>query len=542
MFASFTRSHRRFADCHDLSRRFSKGIGLACALVLAGPAVTARAEEPTLSPAQTVSVPVDDAQIEAALEKLDALTQDVLERSGVPGLAVAVVWKGKTVFAQGYGVRAVGDPAPVDAETVFQIASLSKSLAATVVAGKVGEGVVRWDDPVVDHLPGFRLQNEAVSKMLTIGDLFAHRSGLPDHAGDDLEDIGFDRAQVLERLRLLPLGSFRNSYAYTNFGLTAAGEAVARASRSDWASLSDDVLYRPLGMSRTSSRFSDYMDRDNRALPHVRESGTFAKLHQRQPDAQSPAGGVSSSVNDMAKWMALVLGEGAFDGKQLIGNDALLQATTAQMISSPQHALDARPGFYGFGFNVGVEPTGRVTLSHSGAFALGAATGFLMVPSLDLGIVVLTNAEPFGVPEGLARSFMDVVEYGALTRDWLAGYEQLLAPLMKPVGTMAGKPAPVDPKAAGPLADYAGSYENAYFGPAKIVSGNDGLVLEIGPKGQTFDLTHWDGDTFVFEPRLENAPAGSRSLVRFERQNAEDAKSVWIEYFDEHGFGTFERP
>jgi len=157
MFASFTPSRRRFADCHDLSRRLSKGIGLACALMLAGPTLTARAEEPALSPAQTVSVPVDDAQIEAALQKLDALTQDVLERSGVPGLAVAVVWKGKTVFAQGYGVRAVGDPAPVDAETVFQIASLSKSLAATVVAGKVGEGVVRWDDPVVDHLPGFRL-------------------------------------------------------------------------------------------------------------------------------------------------------------------------------------------------------------------------------------------------------------------------------------------------------------------------------------------------------------------------------------------------
>ncbi|MEJ8476715.1 serine hydrolase [Roseibium algae] len=546
----FSRSAQSFSFLNwirGVGRVLTGNVGVASLagfLLLGGQLLNAprgQAEAQELSPAQTVSVPVEDSQIAAALERLDGMSLGSLKRSGVPGLAVAVTWKGKTVFAKGYGVRASGKPDRVNADTVFQIASVSKSLAATVVAGHVDARKIRWDDLVVSYLPDFRLQNEAVTDMVTLGDLFAHRSGLPDHAGDDLEDLGFNRAEVLARLHLLPLGGFRTDYAYTNFGLTAAAEAVAVASGTDWATLSENILYTPLAMDRTSSRFSDFMARDNKALPHVRDNGQFESLYQRQPDAQSPAGGVSSSVTDLAKWIALVLGEGSCNGKSVIDAQMLLEATTAEVISGPSRSLDARPSLYGYGFNVGVEPSGRVTLSHSGAFALGAATSFLMVPSLDLGIIVLTNGEPFGVPESLARSFIDVVEYGEPRRDWLAGYQRLLKPLMQPVGMMAGKPVPVAALPAAPLTDYAGTYSNSYFGPAAVLSDGNEVTLEIGPAGLKYDLKHWDGDTFFFEPRLENAPAGSRSLVRFERGPTVGFGSLWIEYLDEYGLGTFER-
>ncbi len=493
------------------------------------------------SPAQTVSVLVDDAQVTKALEQLDQLARDVLERTGLPGLAVAVTWKGQTVFAEGYGLRKVGALETVDRDTVFQIASLSKSLAGTVVAGKVGEGLARWDDPVVRFLPDFRLSDPAITERVTIGDLFSHRSGLPDHAGDDLEELGYDRAEVLERLQYLRLGAFRTQYAYTNFGLTAAAEAVAVASGTDWASLADNVLYKPLGMTRTSSRFEDYMARDNRAYPHVREQGSYESLYQRMPDPQSPAGGVSSSVSDLAKWMALVLGGGEFQGKQVIGAKALLAAASGQVISDHAFALDARSGLYGYGFGSGVEPTGRTTISHSGAFTLGTGTSYLMIPDLDLGIVVLTNAQPIGAAESLARSFIDIVEYGAPTRDWLAGYAMLFKPLTAPVGEMAGKPLPSNPEPARVLRDYEGRYGNSYFGPIEVEATEQGLKLLAGPKDLSFELAHWNGDIFYFEPRLENAPAGSRSLVRFEAGEAGTASAVWIEYFDENGLGTFRR-
>ncbi len=524
------------------SRRAVRGL-LAVMLVLtpAGFSQPAIALDALLPPPQTVSVPVDDAQIEKALTQLDRLTRDLMERSGVPGVAVAVTWKGRTVFVRGYGVRKAGAPDVIDADTVFQIASVSKSVAGSVVAAKVGDGTLGWDDPVRKYLPDFRLSDERISSMVTFGDLFAHRSGLPAHAGDDLEDLGYDRAEVLKRLRLLPLGKFRLDYAYTNFGLTAAAEAVAMASGTDWATLSEEVLYRPLGMERTSSRFKDFMARRNRAFPHVRQDGAFEALYQRQPDAQSPAGGVSSSVNDLAKWMALVLAGGEYDGKRLIGAEALLKATTAQVIASHSYAPDARPGLYGYGFNVGVEPSGRVTVSHSGGFALGAGTNFLLVPALDLGIVVLTNAEPIGLAESLTRSFIDVVEYGAPTRDWLQAYGKVLAPLTAPFGKTVGEVPPANSKAAHPLASYAGTYENAYFGPLTIAEQPSGLELTIGPEHQRYALSLWNDDSYTFEPRGENAPAGSRSMVRFETGSQGTVKSAWIEFFDENGLGTFEK-
>src|SRR5690606_36048531 len=117
---------------------------------------------------------------------------------------------------------------------------------------------------------------------------------------------------------------------------------------------------------------------------------------QRKPDAQAPAGGASASVKDLARWMDLVLSGGDFEGKPLIAREALRAATTPQVISAPAYAADARAGFYGYGFNGGTEPSGRVSISHSGGFLLGAGTNYLLVPSLDLGIAVLTNAQPTG--------------------------------------------------------------------------------------------------------------------------------------------------
>ncbi len=182
-------------------------------------------------PNEAVALPIPAGQIDRAVGQLDALAAKLMASSGIPGMAVAVVHGGKTVYAKGFGVRAVGSPQTVDADTVFQLASMSKPIGATVVAQQVGAGRVQWNTPVQTWLPDFSLADPYVSRQLTIGDLYAHRSGLPDHAGDLLEDMGYDRAQVLQRLRYLPLKSFRNTYEYTNFGLTAAG----RRSRSPQA-------------------------------------------------------------------------------------------------------------------------------------------------------------------------------------------------------------------------------------------------------------------------------------------------------------------
>jgi len=220
-------------------------------------------------------------------------------------MAVAVVQDGQIVFAKGYGVREVGKPETVDADTVFQLASVSKPIGATVIAQEVGKGTVSWDTPIVTHLPDFALADPYVTANVTVADMYAHRSGLPDHAADLLEDLGYDRSYVLSRLKYEPLNPFREIYNYTNFGITTGAESVARATGLAWEDLSERDIYGPLGMTNTSSTFADFQANPNHAAGHVLVDGQYEAKYLRQPDAESPAGGVSSSVTDVATWVSV---------------------------------------------------------------------------------------------------------------------------------------------------------------------------------------------------------------------------------------------
>ena len=466
-----------------------------------------------------------EAQIERGVQGVETLVPQLMARSGVPGVAVAVVWRGELRYAKGFGVREAGKPGPITPDTVFQLASVSKSVGATVVATQVDAGRIAWDTPVALHLPDFRLSGDGPQP--TVGDLYSHRSGLPDHVGDQLEDLGYDRDDILRRLRHVPVKPLGSHYAYTNFGLTAAAQAVANAAGADWAALSERVLYQPLGMNRTSSRFADFMARDDRAIPHAWEDGRYQALYQRQPDAQSPAGGVSSSVRDMAQWLALLQSMGVTaDGRTLFAPAALEPALVRQ----------APPGNeYGFGFNVGNDSRGQRLKSHSGAFLLGASTVFMHWPDSALGIVVLTNAAPSGLAEATAISFIELARNGATSRDWYAMiHEQFLQDMFQPFGSLAGKTPPAAPVPPLPLERYAGGYSNDYYGSAAITVEDGALALTLGKQGQVrYKLRHWDGSRFVFDLGGENAVEGSVSYLDFTIDQAGNVSGLRTEYFAE---------
>ena len=364
--------------------------------------------------------------------------------------------------------------------------------------------------------------------------MYSHRSGLPDHAGDLLEDMGYDRRYVLEHLRDFPLAPFRTSYAYTNFGLTAAAEAVAAAAGKSWEDLSQDVLYKPLGMTSTSSRFDEFVARNDRAAGHTLVNGKYLPDYVRDPQAQSPAGGISSSVNDMTKWLAMVLADGSADGQQIVDPKALLPALTPQIISSPPSTAAARPGFYGYGFNVGTTAAARTQFSHSGAFQLGAGTNFVVLPSADVAIVALTNGTASGVPEALTAEFADLVQFGEVREDWFKLYQGPFTQMMAPVGSLVGKRPPANPAPPGPLTSYVGVYSNPFWGPARVTEQGGGLQLAIGPK-LVFPLNHWDGNVFSVSFVTENSPPGSVSTATFDRN------TLKLEYYDRDGRGTFTR-
>ncbi len=499
------------------------------------PVTIANAPNP---PADAVAIPAGSK--ERAVQELPRVVAEIMKRSHVPGMAVAVVIDGKTVLTQGYGTREVGKQAPVDAHTVFQIASISKSLSATVAAIEVSQGKAAWDDPVSRYLPDFKLGNAYVSEHATIGDYFAHRSGLPGTAGDDLEDLGFSRNEVLARLRLLPLAAFRTSYHYANFSTTIGAEAVAKAAGRPWEALADEQLFKPLGMKSTSYRYRDFEAHTNRAVLHAYQNGRFVPAGQRDADQQAPAGGVSSTVVDLAEWLKLLLADGQYQGKAMISPAALLPALSPQAFSARAHDLDSRSGFYGYGFNVNTELGGRPSMGHSGAFLMGTGTTFRIVPSAGIGIVVLTNGAPVGAAESVAASFIDTALYGKPTRDWFAAYNGAMKAFFEPQADLSGQADPARPAAPQALSQYTGRFDNPYYGPAEIQEANGALTLVLGPKGMRFPMRHWDGDTFAFSPAGEAELVASLASLSFGRSQGQ-VQDFDIKFYGDNGLGRWTR-
>ncbi|MFM2438167.1 MAG: hypothetical protein RLZ55_986, partial [Actinomycetota bacterium] len=245
------------------------------------------------NPGAASDVQITDANVDKALGSLDAIVEQAMAHTNVPGVSVAVVRNGEVAYLKGFGVRNLQSGDKVDENTVFQLASVSKPIGASVIASVIGDGKVKWTDKISTYLPDFALSDPYATANVTIADMYSHRSGLPDHAGDLLEDIGYNQAEVLYRLRYLPLEPFRATYAYTNFGITAGAEAVAKATGTDWPTLSKQRIYDPLGMSATSSNYADYVNAANKATTYDLVEGKYV-VGERDPQAQSPAGGVSS--------------------------------------------------------------------------------------------------------------------------------------------------------------------------------------------------------------------------------------------------------
>jgi len=508
------------------------------------PAAAAGLLAPRKLRAQPASLTIEPGRLDDALRELDRIAQDALQRTGVPGMAIAVVYKDQTIHLSGFGVRQAGIPQAVDPDTQFPLASVSKPIASTVLAALVGDGKIAWDDPIIRHDPGFQMHDSWVTSQVTLRDMFAHRSGLPDHAGDDLEDLGYDRTEVLYRLRFLkPDSSFRSRYAYTNFGFTAAAIAAARATSKSWEDLCAKRLYQPLGMRHTSSRFADFAASENRVHSHVRSDAAWVARYTRQPDAQSPAGGVTSSVRDMAQWLRLQLGRGRLSGVEIVDAHALDETHRPQIIRTPpaRDPMRDRATFYGLGWNVDYDDQGRIHWSHSGAFNLGAATTISLLPAEQLGMVVLTNAQPIGMAEAVSRSFFDLVMTGAVTKDWVTMYGQLFAAEMAPDygKTIDYRKLPVPSFPALSPTAYAGFYDNDLFGAIEIAAADGGLALKLGPRQVTFPMQHFDRDVFTYQPQGENAYGAS--AVTFTVGAAQKTTSVTIENLDTHGQGTFIR-
>ncbi|MDP4006369.1 serine hydrolase [Methylobacterium sp. NEAU K] len=482
------------------------------------------------------------AQVEARLPALEVLAQQAVDAGEVPGLAIAVVFGDETIFLKGFGQREVGRPERVGPDTVFQIASLSKPVTSTVVAALVSEGVIDWDSRVADLDPAFQLHDPYPTSQVTVRDFFNHRSGLPGTSGDDLEDIGYGRDEILRKLRLVrPSSSFRAGYSYSNFGFTEGAVAAARPTGKPWDIVAQEKLFGPLGMTSTSTTYAGFLTRLDRAALHVRADGAWVARIKRDPDAQAPAGGISSSARDLAQWLRLEIGDGMTEHKRLIAAAALAQ-THVPLTARGRNPVTGSASFYGLGWNVEYGRHGLVW-GHAGAFSVGAQTLVSIHPESKLGIVLLTNAFPSGVPEGLADSFADLVFDGMIGKDWLKdwgeAYRNMFAPTYAAAAARYATP-PVGASASLALAAYTGRYANAYVGEAVVTQANGTLTLAIGPAGtRNYPLRHFDRDLFICFPDAE-APERP-SAIRFSIGNDGQATTMTVDSLNTSNLGILER-
>ena len=486
-------------------------------------------------------------EVQNAVDQLDEIVDEAMERTGVPGIAVGVVYKDEVVFAEGYGVRKVGEPETIDPATVFQVASVSKTLASTIVAGVVGQGRANWTDPVITWNPDFAFSDPYVTANATIADLLSHRTGLPGISGNLLEDLGWDRDYILSVLRLQPLEPFRATYDYSDFGVTEGGVTAADAMGMTWEDLADSLLFQPLGMEHSSYRHADYEAEENKALIHVPVGplgeGTWEARYVRNADAEAPAGGLSTSVDDMTQFLRLQLGHGTVDGTEIV-DAAALQVTHVphQDLSQPT-TPGVRTQFYGLCWNVIFDDEGRVRLDHSGAFDLGAATNVMLIDTEELGIVTLTNGQPHGIPEAINNAFFDVAQNGAPTVDWLGffgrGFEGLYEAEDQQGEQWRAPPAAPAPAAAETA--YVGTYLNPYYGPLTVTFDGGALNMSMGPPASptTFVLAHFDGNTFTYDTIGENASGKSAAVFTMGADGT--ATSVNLPFYDTTGLGTFTR-
>jgi CubicO group peptidase (beta-lactamase class C family) len=441
----------------------------------------------------------------APLSGFDDYVHTALREWNVPGLAVSVVKDGKVVLSKGYGVRKVGESAPVDAHTLFSIGSISKSFTALALGMLVDEGKLSWDDPVTQYLPYLQLHDPYVTRELTVRDLLTHRSGLPDVSGGILwYGSDYSREEVLKRLRYIkPVSSFRSTYAYQNVTYMAAGEVVRAVSGKSWDDFIRERIFTPLGMKDSNSLYRDLKKSKNLALPHVRIEGRPVAIAYRDSDALGPAGSILSSVQDMSRYMQLLLAEGTLDGRKLYGEKVARELFTPQMslpippLTRPEFKpIDPRFRAYGFGWFLR-DYRGRKLVSHTGGMD-GMTAVVMLVPEENLGITVLSHQDG-GIFNALALRLLDAW-LGATETDWARVLLKYRAE-----GEQQAKEAEaalVSARAQGTkpsleLGRYAGNYRDRMYGDLSIAQENGRLVLRFSHSPSfTADLEHWQYDTF----------------------------------------------
>lgn len=449
------------------------------------------------------------ASASAQLSKSDIRTLDkyfteALDAWDVPGMGVAIVQDGEIIFEKGYGIRDVRTAKAVDANTLFAVASNTKSMTAAALAMLVDEGKIGWDDKVKEYLPWFELYDPYVTANITIRDLLCHRSGLATFSGD-LIWYGSDhsREEVLRRARHLePRYGFREHYGYQNIMFLAAGQIIPEVTGQSWEDFVSERILQPLGMDNTLYSVKQITEDTNIATPHNASANGNVAIEWVNWDNIAPAGSMISSAHDWSKWMQVQLGMGVFKGDTLWSADRSREMWTVQTpeaVSAGSQGLWPSRTFMGYGLGWELMNThGSKVVSHGGGYD-GMISRTMMVPEMNTGIVVVTNSLT-SLSYAATYKWLDVLHGIDKGEDWSKLFLEYSAAnedskeMARKVEEELRVPG-TQPSLA--LEAYAGTYRDKIYGDLEVRVIGDQLAFQFAHTSIfRGTLRHWHYDTF----------------------------------------------
>jgi CubicO group peptidase (beta-lactamase class C family) len=403
-------------------------------------------------------------------KQIDELAGRAMKAFDVPGMAIAVVKDGRVIYANGYGVRSVASPGPVDTDTLFGIASVTKGFTAAALGILVDDGKLKWDDKVQDYIPEFAMYDLYVTKEFTVRDLLVHHSGLARGAGELMQDPSpttFTTSDIIHSLRYFkPVSPFRAQFAYSNIMYIVAGELIARVSGISWEEFISSRIFKPLQMDRSRPSHHLIGENPNVIQPHAETNGAAHVVYRDDDQVADPAGGIFSSVDDMSQWMIMQMNDGRYgNGLQarLFSQAVHDEMWTPQTIIPVTGAsvYNTHFGAYGLGWFL-IDAAGYKEVFHTGGDT-GMSSNVVMIPELRLGIVVLAN-EDNAIGASVADQILD--GYVGITgtdhvKDILEK-QHARELLSKQAGGQAGR----EPQTWNRPQDaiYAGVYKDIWFG------------------------------------------------------------------------------
>ncbi|HEY9400976.1 MAG TPA: serine hydrolase domain-containing protein [Luteimonas sp.] len=352
------------------------------------------------------------------VRQFETIAQALVTDQRVPGLAMAIVKDGRILTARGYGITDVRAAEPIDAHTVFRLASLSKSFAGTVTGLLVSEGALRWDSKLTDFMPTLRLSDPTAAQQLTVADVLSHRVGLTHNTYDRDLEANVDYRSLVQKLAYAPMACHPGDcYGYQNIAFSLIGDVVFASTGRFYGEALARRIFKPLGMNDASTGLEGIEASPRWAKPHVRGGGGWVSLMPKPSYYRvSPAAGVNASISDMAQWLIAQTGHrpDVLPASLLATLHAPVVDTPGELRGSSWRNERLNAAGYALGWRV-YDYAGHRVVFHGGAVQ-GYRGVVALVPERDLGVVILWNSES-SLPSGLMPTILDSAI--GLTPHWL---------------------------------------------------------------------------------------------------------------------------